>query len=403
MPVAARSIGEAFVTIAGRDRVRDDAGARAAAAVDGQLPRWVVRPASIDQLSRIVALAHDDGLVVVPRGGGSALELGRPPARVDVVVDLSGLDQVLEYNPDDLTITVQAGITAGALAALLAPRRQFLALDPPGAATRTLGGMTATNATGPLRVRYGTMRDLLLGVRFVQADGVVTWGGSKVVHSVSGYDVPKLMVGALGTLGVLGELTLRLHPEPEFEATWLAVFTDVAAAQAFVARLVDSTVQPSRVEFLNRAGLAACGAGDGPAAVAVSIGTAEEAVRAQGQTLARFAGATGATLAPLDTRFWTAYEGAMAPSEAVLLHVATLPTQVGETAAEAERAVAAAGAVATITGSAVLGGLRVPFSVVELHAVRRIVERLRELTGPIGGSVLIHRAPAAVRRSEEHT
>src|SRR5256886_12511937 len=101
------------------------------------------------------------------------------------------------------------------------------------------------------------------------------------------------MVGALGTLGVLGELTLRLHPEPEFEATWLAVFTDVAAAQAFVARLVDSTVQPSRVEFLNRAGLAACGAGDGPAAVAVSIGTAEGAGPAPGEDVAPLAPVAG--------------------------------------------------------------------------------------------------------------
>src|SRR2546425_10229217 len=282
MPVAARSIGEAFVTIAGRDRVRDDVRAARAAAVDGQLPRWVVRPASIDQLSRIVALAHDDGLVVVPRGGGSALELGRPPARVDVVIDLSGLDQVLEYNPDDLTITVQAGITAGALAALLAPRRQFLALDPPGAATRTLGGMTATNATGPLRVRYGTMRDLLLGVRFVQADGVVTWGGSKVVKSVSGYDVPKLMVGALGTLGVLGELTLRLHPLPDVERTWLVPLPSTQAAQALVERIVDSPLQPNRIEFFNDRALEALPVETGVGGVAGSVGGVGGGVRGEG-------------------------------------------------------------------------------------------------------------------------
>src|SRR2546422_7462822 len=277
MPTAARSIGDALVMIAGREGVQDDDRARTAAAVDGQLPRWVVRPASIDQLGRIVALAHDDGLAVVPRGGGSALELGHPPARVDVLVDLPGLDQVLEYNPDDLTITVQAGITAGTLATLLAPRRQFLALDPPGAAARTLGGMTATNASGPLRVRYGTMRDLLLGVRFVQADGVVTWGGSKVVKSVSGYDVPKLMVGALGTLGVLGELTLRLHPLPDAERSWLRALAPARAAQGFIGPVLPSHHSAARRELLNRAGLAACGAGDGPAAVAVSIGTAEEA------------------------------------------------------------------------------------------------------------------------------
>src|SRR5256886_9611410 len=165
-------------------------------------------------------------------------------------------------------------------------------------------------------MRYGASRDLLLGVRFVQADGVVTWGGAKVVKSVSGYDVPKLMVGALGTLGVLGELTLRLHPMPEFEATWLASFEDRAAAQAFVARLIDSTVQPTRVEILNRAALTACGGGEASAAVAGSIGTAEEAVPRQGQTVARFAGAAGPPPAPPHPRRWTAHQEGASPRPA---------------------------------------------------------------------------------------
>src|SRR5439155_992486 len=259
------------------------------------------------------------------------------------------------------------------------------------------GGLAATNASGPLRARYGTLRDLLLGVRFVQADGVVTWGGAKVVKSVSGYDVPKLMVGALGTLGVLGELTLRLHPAPPFEATWLAAFKDLAAAQAFIARLVDSTVQPNRVELLNRAALGACGAGDAPAAVAVSIATAEEAVRAQGQMVSRFAREAGATLLPLDASFWTAYGRATTPEGAIALAVGTLVTLVGETAAETERAVAAAGPAAAITGSATLGSLRATFPTVEPRAVRALVERLRALVAPVGGSVIIQRAPAAVR------
>src|SRR5262244_2421154 len=245
MSVAARSIGEAFVAVAGRERGRDDAPALDAATVDGRRPRWVVRPVSLEQLSRILALASDARLAVLPRGSGSSLELGHPPGHLDLVLDLAGLDQTIEYNPDDLTITVQAGVSTGALAARLAPHRQWLALDPPGAAARTLGGITATNASGPLRARYGTLRDLLLGVRFVQADGVVTWGGSKVVKSVSGYDIPKLMVGALGTLGMLGELTLRLHPRPETEHTWLVRVESSRAARALVERIVDSPLQPS--------------------------------------------------------------------------------------------------------------------------------------------------------------
>jgi glycolate dehydrogenase FAD-binding subunit len=395
--VVARPVGEALAAIVGREAVVEEATACARAAVDGLVPRWVVHPASLAEVSRVLALAWDVELAVVPRGSGSALELGRPPSKLDLVLDLRRLDRVVEYNPDDLTITVEAGTTLGAVAARVGARHQRLPLDPAGAAGRTVGGLAATNASGPLRARYGTLRDLLLGVRFVQADGVVTWGGAKVVKSVSGYDVPKLMVGALGSLGVLGELTLRLHPMPEFEGTWLASFRDSAGAQAFVARLVDSTVQPTRVEILNRAAVAACGAGDATLAVAVSIGTTEEAVRAQGQTVAHFARETSATVTPLVAGFWTTYERAMAPAEAVHLQVGTLVTQVGATVGEIERAVAAAGAVATITGSGTLGSLRAAFPAVDLHAVRTIVERLRELVATRDGSVIIQRAPAAIR------
>ena len=397
MSVLARPIGGALAAIVGQEAVVDDRAACASAAVDGLAPRWIVRPASLDEVSRVLALDWDAELAVVPRGGGHALELGHPPSRLDLVLDLRRLDHVVEYNPDDLTVTVEAGATMEALTARVGARRQLLPLDPGGVERRTLGGLAATNASGPLRARYGTLRDLLLGVRFVQADGVVTWGGAKVVKSVSGYDVPKLMVGALGTLGVLGELTLRLHPAPPFEATWLAAFKDLAAAQAFIARLVDSTVQPNRVELLNRAALGACGAGDAPAAVAVSIATAEEAVRAQGQMVSRFAREAGATLLPLDASFWTAYGRATTPEGAIALAVGTLVTLVGETAAETERAVAAAGPAAAITGSATLGSLRATFPTVEPRAVRALVERLRALVAPVGGSVIIQRAPAAVR------
>jgi glycolate oxidase FAD binding subunit len=401
MPAAARSIGEALVTIAGREGVQDDDRARTAAAVDGQLPRWVVRPASIDQLGRIVALAHDDGLAVVPRGGGSALELGHPPARVDVLVDLSGLDQVLEYNPDDLTITVQAGITAGTLATLLAPRRQFLALDPPGAAARTLGGMTATNASGPLRARYGTMRDLLLGVRFVQADGVVTWGGAKVVKSVSGYDVPKLMVGALGTLGVLGELTLRLHPLPDAERSWLVLLASAEAAQAFIERVIASPLQPNRIEFFNDRALRSVPVEAAAAGVALSIGSVAEAVREQGERLGVMAMADGARIVPLPEAFWSRAARASTEGNGAILHVASLPSQLAET----ERAIgdvirtAAPRGEVWISGCAGLGTFRVRVGNASAAETAVATTRLRARVTELTGSVVIARGPAELRKA----
>ena len=399
MSVVAGSVGSALGAIVGREGMQEASGARASFAVDGLVPRWVIRPAALEQVSRVLALAWDAGLAVVPRGSGAALELGAPPARLDIVLDLRGLDQVIEYNPDDLTISVQAGVTAGALAARLAPHHQLLPLDPAGAARRTLGGLAATNASGPLRARYGTLRDLVLGVRFIQADGVVTWGGAKVVKSVSGYDVPKLLVGALGTLGVLGELTLRLHPMPPAEATWLASFRELAGVQAFVARLLDSSVQPNRVELLNDAALETCGVGPAAAGVAVSIGTAEAAVRAQGETVALLARAAGGALTRLGDGFWAAYPRAMAPDGGVLLQVGTLATEVATTAAEIEGAVAAGGGGgrAAVTGCCPLGSLRAWLPGDDVRAVGTIVARLRALVAPIGGRVVIRRAPAAVR------
>jgi len=401
MAVAGRSVGGALAAILGREGLREDDAARAAAAVDGVVPRWVARPATLEQASGVVALAHDAGLGVVPRGSGSALELGRPPARADVVLDLGGLDQVLEWSPDDLTVSVQAGVTAGALAARLAAHRQLLPVDPPGAATRTLGGLAATAASGPLRARYGTLRDLLLGVRFVQADGVITWGGSKVVKSVSGYDVPKLMVGALGTLGVLGELTLRLHPMPESERTWLVRAHDAAAAQAFVDGLLDSAIQPSRVELLNAAALEACALPGGAVAVAVSIGTVAAAVQAQGEALVALARRTAAEAAAAPPDVWAGYARACAAPGGALLRVATLVSEVGAAlrAAEAAAADLAPGIGARVTGCAAVGTLRVALPGIAPGAAATLVERLRGLVAPAGGSVVVEAGPRALREA----
>jgi glycolate oxidase FAD binding subunit len=402
MPVAARSIGEALVSIAGRQGVRDDADALAAAAVDGLRPSWVVRPGSIDQLSRVLALAHDAGLAVIPRGSGSALELGSPPTRADLVVDLRGLDDVIEYNPADLTVSVQAGVSAGALAARLAPHRQWLALDPPGAATRTLGGIAATNASGPLRARYGTLRDLLLGVRFVQADGVVTWGGSKVVKSVSGYDVPKLMVGALGTLGVLAELTLRLHSRPDAERSWLVGLASAVQAQAFVERVIASPLQPSRIEIFNDEMLKLLSAESSGAGVAVSIGSVAEAVREQGERLGAMAKIGRAQIVPLPDGFWTAAESALTcPPGWTALHVVSLADRLADTVGAIEKAArtTASRAEVRLSGCAALGTLRVLLGGASVAEVAAITTRVRHHIAAIGGSAVVARGAAELRKA----
>jgi len=385
---AAAALADGLRAIVGAEHVHEGGSP-----VDGVIPRWSTAPATIEQTAALVALAHDAHLSVVPRGGGSALELGHPPARVDLVIEMRRLDAVLEYNPDDLTVTVQAGCSAGALAARLASRRQILPLDPPGWAARSLGGIAATQASGPLRQRYGTMRDLLLGVRFAQADGVLTWGGAKVVKSVSGYDVPKLMVGALGTLGVLLELTLRLHPVPDHESTWLASFRTPAHAQECVAALLDSTVQPNRIELLDSRGLALCALPVSAAAVVISIGTVEPAVRAEEAVVKALVQRAHGTTETMGTSFWRTYDRALAGFEGVTLRIGTVPTRLVEILGVVQAVLPGA----AVAGSAGLGALRALITHADGTALVGALARLRATVGEVDGAVIVERAPRAVR------
>jgi glycolate oxidase FAD binding subunit len=394
--VTSRTLGGALAEIVGSDGATDAPAARAGAAVDGGEPRWVVRPRTLDEAARVVGLAHDESLAVVPRGRGTALGLGAPPERVDIVLDLAGLDEIIEHNPDDMTVSVQAGVTAGALASRLAGHRQMLPLDPPGWSGRTLGGLAATAASGPLRTRYGTMRDLLLGVRFVQADGVLTWGGARVVKSVTGYDIPKLLVGSLGTLAVLGELTLRLHPLPEAEATCLVAVASVEAAQALAASVIDSTLQPGRLELLDDAALAATGLPAGGAGLVVSFGSVEPAVRAQQAALTAAAAHAGARVETMGPVFWRTYDRMLAVTGTTTLRVATLTTRLAPTLAEARGALRAAAGV-TMTASPSTGLLRIAVEQGDAALIAGAVERLRAFVGADGGSVVVERASTAVR------
>jgi glycolate oxidase FAD binding subunit len=401
--VSARGIAEALATIAGREAVAIDPASLAGAAVDGAVPRWLVRVSSVEQVSAVLALAWEEALAVVPRGSGTALDTGRPPTRVDVVLDLSGMSRVIDYSPDDLTASVEAGLTAGAFASRLAAHGQFLPVDPPNAAARSVGGLVATAAHGPLRARHGSLRDLLLGVRFVQADGTVTWGGARVVKSVTGYDVPKLMVGALGTLGVICELTLRLHPRPEAEATRLLTFPSLDAAGECVARIVDSSLECNRVELLNGAALSRLVAdGGAPAAIAVSVGSVEAAVRSQIATLDGVARDAGGRSHPRPGEFWEGYAAALDGGPgAVVLHVSTPPSEVVRAVRAGERLLGelAPREALLVAGSAVVGTVGVVLPAAAAPVAAQLVERLRGAVGEVDGHVTVRRAPAAVRRA----
>jgi len=400
MSVSTRSLGAALGDAVGPQRITDRPEVLRAAAIDDRVPRWVVRPASSEQVAAVLALAGEEGLAVTPRGSGAALDLGGPPERLDVVLDTLDLARILEYKPDDLTVSVEAGVSAAALAARLRPHRQQLPLDPPGWEGRTLGGLVATNAHGPLRARYGTLRDLLLGVRFVQADGVLTWGGARVVKSVSGYDIPKLMVGALGTLGVLVELTLRLHPMPDREGTWLVMLPSAPATQAFIALVLDSTLEPMRFELLNEPALQASSAPSAPVGVAVSIGSVEGAVREQGARLEELARRAGGRATAVEEDFWDRCDRAFAKAEGeVVLQVGVLPSRIAETleAIAAGQADLRSGATPMVTGCAASGSIRVVLTGADMEDAAAFVTHLRDAVRGFDGSVVVQAGPRELR------
>ena len=165
----------------------------------------------------MVGAAAGDGAALVATGLGAHLDIGAPPRRVDVLLRLDRLDAVLDHQAADMTVTRAGGLHASRLDGALATAAQWLPLDPPRPEATTVGGLIAANLSGPLRASQGTVRDLLLGLRRVGADGALVAGGGRVVKNVAGYDLPKLHVGALGTLGVIVEATFKVRPRPERE------------------------------------------------------------------------------------------------------------------------------------------------------------------------------------------
>ena len=195
-------------------------------AVDGVLPNAVVLPSTVKELSEVVSLASDRGGAVTPYGGGTMMSLGNQPRGSGLVVVTTSLDGILQYEPSDLTITVQAGITLAKLAGVLAKEGQFLPLEVPFPGRATVGGLLAAAYSGPLSLFYGLPRDWLIGIRVVNANGTVTKAGGKVVKNVTGYDMNKLYTGSLGTLGIIAEATFKVAPKPPVSRTLAVSFSD---------------------------------------------------------------------------------------------------------------------------------------------------------------------------------
>ncbi|MGY1643184.1 FAD-binding oxidoreductase [Geodermatophilus sp. SYSU D00703] len=225
-------------------------------AVSGVVPGEVVRPSSVAEVAEVLRDAAAHGRTVVPVGTGTKTSWAAPPTSCDVLLDTTALDRVVEHAPGDLVVVAQAGTRLPLLQARLAESGQFLAVDAPEEGA-TLGGVVSANASGPRRLRYGTVRDLLIGITVVLADGTVAAAGGKVVKNVAGYDLGKLYTGAHGSLGVVVSTTWRLHPVPPARRVVVRPLAGPREAGDLARRLAASPLTPTAVELGGTAGGAA--------------------------------------------------------------------------------------------------------------------------------------------------
>jgi len=228
-------------------------------AVSGMLPQFVAEPDNENQLASALSLANEAGMTVVPRGGATKLDWGNPPKKVNLILSTARLNRIVEHAWADLTVTAEAGCTLQSLQHTLAQHGQRLAFDGLWPERATIGGVLSANDSGALRLRFGALRDLIIGVTIALPDGTLASSGGKVVKNVAGYDLPKLVTGAFGTLGVITRAVFRLHPLPRAAKTFSFTAESFPAMQQHILAIQDSQLAHTALQIR-------CAAGELPAA-----------------------------------------------------------------------------------------------------------------------------------------
>jgi glycolate oxidase FAD binding subunit len=372
------------------------AAAGAADAIAGVPARHVAAPATIQEAAAAMRAAAAGGLAVVARGSGGRQDWAAPPRRLDLVLDTARLAGVVEHAAGDLIAVVRAGTPVAQVQAALAEAGQQLALDtPPGA---TVGGVVAVNASGPRRLAYGTVRDLLIGVTVVRADGVVARAGGKVVKNVAGYDLGKLMTGSYGTLAVIAECAFRLHPLPPTVAYVRRAVGDAGELGRLLAAVRAAQVVPSAVEV--DAGPAPAAGMAAPIALTVLVEGTALGVAGRVDRLRRLLGEVDVSDGPPDG--WAAYPWRAGE---VGLRLTGALSRVPSLLAGARAAADRRGAALRVRGSAGVGVLYagLPAEPGEAAAdtaadtAAGLVADLRAAATAAGGHAVVLTAPPAVR------
>ncbi len=381
---------EELQEVVGEDNARE---AGAEDAVEGVEPSFVVEPGSVEELSALMKLAAREELAVAPRGGGTKTHLGEPPRELDLVVSMARMDEIIEHVPGDQIARVQAGVKLRDLQEKLSEANQMLGLDPPEAAAgATIGGIIAANSSGPLRLRYGTVRDLIIGITVVLSDGTVAKAGGKVVKNVAGYDLGKLFSGSMGTLGIIADANFRLHPIPEVARTVAVNLESPQAAGEASQTILHSKIMPSACE------LRWSGENKQLTVLLESIpGGIEAKLEAASFLLKSFGDVQVLEEEETDA------PGALSEfgEDEVEVKIGAPPAELAGVLESVLGAAERGGVEASVTGHAATGVTFVRFTGgtdAEADAGAELVEELREIWSRRGGSVVLQRSPLGLKR-----
>jgi glycolate oxidase FAD binding subunit len=380
---------EELQNIVGAENVRE---ATAEDAIEGVEPSLVVEPGTIEETSEVLKLASREGLTVSPRGGGTKMGLGNPPRQVDLILSTLRMDEIIEHVPGDQIVRAQAGVKLEDLQENLAGSDQLLGIDPPEEGA-TLGGIVAANASGPRRLRYGTMRDLIIGIKVVLADGTIAKAGGKVVKNVAGYDLSKLFTGSLGTLGVIAEANFRLHPIRESARTVFVEVDDHSQIPDVAQALTHSAASQFVLDALEMRW-----EGDSGVIAALFEGI-EPAVEAQSSAAAELLRAHGeANVLGKDDgdEFWDSFARRPWATGDVALKIGAPPADLAAVLDSVLGAAERAGVEARLSGHA---GTGVTFAGLsgEDDGLVDVVEEVREIRVRRGGSVVVQEAPLSIK------
>jgi len=332
-------------------------------AIDGVKPRLVVEPEAAREVAALLGWASRERLAVVVRGGGTRLAWGRTPAPIDLLVCTRRLTRVLAHADADLTATVEAGATLEEFNTALARHRQWLPIDAPDGGT--VGGSIATNESGPLRHRYGTPRDLLIGVQLATTDGKLVKAGGNVVKNVAGYDLGKLVSGSFGSLAAIVSATFKLLPVPASWQTLVATFQDREAAAHAIASLGESQLEPVAVEIV----------GPAPYRLLVRFATAPAATKAQTEQARALIGTGEIITGDAETAAWRRYRERASAWSGAVLRLSWLPAGLPEVLALIEQLAQPEGSVELMgRASGGAGLLRIEG---DLEWMASVVRRLR--------------------------